>query len=61
MDKFYFRFTQDKKISCDNICSIVQKIISTNSDLDNKVLVFELKSIIDQDDNDRIPKLTFKN
>jgi hypothetical protein len=61
MDKYYLKFDQNKNITCEFICSIVQKIVSTNSNLENKVLVMELKDISDHVGDSLIQKITFKN
>lgn len=61
MQKFYIKFGGDKNITCDYICNIVQKIVNSNSDLENKVLVLELRNISDNKGDSLLPKITFKN
>lgn len=61
MNKFYIRFSSNKQVTCDYICNIVQKIVSANKDIENKILVLELKDIVDLPEDNDIPKLTFKN
>lgn len=61
MEKYYIKFDTDKKITCEFICGIVQQIVSSNSDLENKVLVLELRNITDHVGDSWLPKITFKN
>lgn len=61
MNKYYIKFTPDKNITCDYVCNIVQKIVNSNNDLENKVLVLELKTINNHGGDSPIPKITFKN
>jgi hypothetical protein len=61
MDKYYIKFGADKNITCDFICGIVQKIVDSNNNLENKVLVMELRNISDNIGDSLLPKIEFKN
>lgn len=47
--------TLNKEISCENICAIVQNLVSTfhksNPDFSNAILVMEIKNMTDAQDN----------
>jgi hypothetical protein len=63
MEKYYIKFDNDKKITCEFICGIVQKLVGSikNEDLLSKVLVMEFRNISNHDGDSPIPKIEFKN
>lgn len=46
-------------ISCEYLCNSIQKLISKEKNLKDKLLVIDLKNIIDSNDS-LLPKLEFK-
>jgi hypothetical protein len=61
MNKYYIKFEPNKNVTCDFICGIVQKIVNSNKNIENKVLVLELRDITDNKGDSLLPKITFKN
>jgi hypothetical protein len=59
MDKI--ALTLSDNISCEYICSSIQKLLSKyNNQLNNKLLVIELREIFESNQN-LLPKLEFKD
>jgi hypothetical protein len=58
MDKI--AITLSENISCEYICSSIQKLLSNNNQPNNKLLVIELREIFESNQN-LLPKLEFKD